>query len=199
MHSPVRRVDLVIALIDDMGHADLTPAITPHLAAYEADGIVLSEHYVHPLCTPSRAALLTGRMCHRYHLCDWLRDGDGRSLSSAETLLPQLLRPLGYATLCVGKWYAQLRIVVLEPQHTRARAHIIETNQLSCKSLSGTWERRSRQLHGVLMSSSASSVAHTANGAVPTRTRVIACVHYTAGRGPHRRGANSVGDRFQGR
>ena len=92
------RPDILLALIDDMGYADVTPHATPNLAAYEqAPTACKLDLYLHPLCTPARAAFLTGRLCHRYALCDWLRDPphETRALPVGEVLLPSLLKPLG--------------------------------------------------------------------------------------------------------
>ena len=65
----------------------------------------LRSHYVHPTCTPSRAALMTGRYAHNTGLSFAMFPGSVAGLPPDMATLPQLLREAGYAAHMVGKWH----------------------------------------------------------------------------------------------
>ena len=94
-----------------MGFADLSyinpegPIQTPHLDALARTGIRLEQHYVHPTCTPSRAALLTGRYHANVGLTFAMLPGSPVGLPLDAPTLPQLLRQQGYQAHMVGKWH----------------------------------------------------------------------------------------------
>jgi arylsulfatase A-like enzyme len=58
-----------------------------------------------PVCTPARAGILTGRYANRYGLPRVLDVTDTYGLPSTETTIAAMLKPAGYATMCVGKWH----------------------------------------------------------------------------------------------
>lgn len=99
-----RPPNIVVILADDLGSTDLgcygaDDLPTPHLDRLAASGIRFTQHYATaPVCTPSRASLLTGREPSR---C--LRSGVG--LESDEVTLAEILRPAGYRTAIFGKWH----------------------------------------------------------------------------------------------
>src|SRR5439155_12660053 len=107
--------DIVIILADDLGYGDLGcyghPSIrTPNLDRMAAEGIRFTEFYsAGEVCTPSRAALLTGRypirsgMCHDHFRV--LRRNSAGGLPAGEVTIAQVLKARGYATGCVGKWH----------------------------------------------------------------------------------------------
>src|SRR5687768_15053933 len=114
--------NVVIILTDDQGYADVgcygAPLIkTPRLDRMAAEGIRFTDFYAAAnVCTPSRAALLTG--CHpkRVGLGEVKRAGDAKSarvlyanspygLHHDEITLAELLKSRGYATGMVGKWH----------------------------------------------------------------------------------------------
>lgn len=116
------RPNLVFILADDMGWADAgcygNPVHrTPHLDRLAAQGCRFTHGYAAcAVCSPSRAALLTGLSPARLKLTNWLpgvvyphaRRLSGRlhyDLPAAETTLPEYLRRAGYATYHVGKWH----------------------------------------------------------------------------------------------
>jgi arylsulfatase A-like enzyme len=112
---PRDRPNVVIILADDLGYGDLGcyghPTIrTPHLDRMARGGLRFTSFYVAaPVCTPSRAALLTGRYALRSGMCHDTRrvlfpDSSG-GLPNSEVTLASLLRALGYATACIGKWH----------------------------------------------------------------------------------------------
>ena len=109
--------NIVLIVADDLGYGDLgtygNPTIrTPHLDRLAFEGQKWTTFYVaESVCTPSRAALLTGRLPIRngMHAADNLRrvffpDSTG-GLPASEITLAELLKARGYATAFVGKWH----------------------------------------------------------------------------------------------
>jgi len=111
-----RPPNVVFIYADDLGYGDLgaygARAIkTPNLDRMAADGLRLTSFYsVSPVCTPSRAALLTGRYAARMgianmHLSNVLTFQDTTGLPTDETTIATALKARGYATACIGKWH----------------------------------------------------------------------------------------------
>ena len=102
------RPNLILIVSDDQGWGDLgchgNPVLdTPHLDDMSRRGISLSRFYVSPVCSPTRAALMTGRYNQRTRVNDTYL---GRSmLEPAEVTVAELLRDGGYATGIFGKWH----------------------------------------------------------------------------------------------
>jgi arylsulfatase A-like enzyme len=106
----VRTPNVVILIADDLGYGDLGcyghPTIrTPNLDRMAAEGIKLSQYYAAPLCTPSRAALLTGRLPIRTGLNQVLFPNSSGGIADDEITLAEVFKASGYATSCVGKWH----------------------------------------------------------------------------------------------
>jgi len=104
--------NIVIIFTDDQGYADLgcygsETISTPHLDRLAAEGARLTDFHVpQAICTPSRAALLTGRHAKRFGLAKGvLFPHHDRGLPSDEITIAEILQPLGYATAAVGKWH----------------------------------------------------------------------------------------------
>ena len=101
---------IVYIVADDLGWKDVgfhgSDIATPHLDRLAAGGARLEQFYAQPFCTPSRAALLTGRYPLRYGLQTVVIPSNGTyGLATDEWLLPQALGAAGYETAIVGKWH----------------------------------------------------------------------------------------------
>ncbi|HEY0698147.1 MAG TPA: arylsulfatase, partial [Micromonospora sp.] len=102
--------NIIYIVADDMGWADAgfhdSDIATPNLDRLAQDGARLEQFYVQPMCTPTRAALMTGRYPLRYGLQTGVIPGAGAyGLATDEYLLPQMLKDAGYRTAMVGKWH----------------------------------------------------------------------------------------------
>jgi arylsulfatase A len=102
--------NIVVIFIDDLGYGDIGPfgatrQKTPHLDRMAAEGRTFTSFYAAPACSVSRAQLLTG--CYGPRVGDpWVYfPADPRGLNPAEVTVAERLRPLGYATACIGKWH----------------------------------------------------------------------------------------------
>ena len=75
---------------------------TPNIDALARGGIRFTNAYTAPLCGPSRALIMTGRYAFRTGATN--QDATGEMKPSAETMMPKVLKPAGYASAAVGKW-----------------------------------------------------------------------------------------------
>ena len=109
------RPNFVVIFCDDLGYGDLAcfghPTIaTPNLDRMAAEGMKFTQFYAAaPVCTPSRAALMTGRLPLRSGMCSNKRrvlfpDSKG-GIPAKEITIAESLQAAGYATACVGKWH----------------------------------------------------------------------------------------------
>lgn len=106
-----RKPHIVHIVADDLGWQDVgfngcKDIKTPHLDALAAGGAKFTQFYVQPMCTPTRAALLTGRYPFRYGLqTAVIPSVSAYGLDTGEWLLPQCLKEAGYRTAIIGKWH----------------------------------------------------------------------------------------------
>ena len=105
------RSNLLLIIVDDLGYGDLAsyghPVIqSPHLDQLAAEGIRFTQYYAaSALCSPSRAAILTGRHPYRTGIQSWIPANTGIYLRDEEITLAELLKAKGYATALIGKWH----------------------------------------------------------------------------------------------
>src|SRR5271167_996498 len=105
--------NVVIMLSDNVGYGDIGAygageirgMPTPRIDQLASEGLRLSQFFVEPACTPSRAALMTGRYSQRLGLSTIIIGGTPNTLQSSEVTLGKLFKSQGYATGMVGKWH----------------------------------------------------------------------------------------------
>ncbi|KAK7107536.1 arylsulfatase B-like [Littorina saxatilis] len=108
--SRSRHPHIIFIVADDLGWSDVgwrDPEMhTPALDRLAKEGIILNQAYMQSSCSPSRGALMTGKYPFRLGLQhSVISAGKKEYLTDKETILPQYLRTLGYATHIVGKWH----------------------------------------------------------------------------------------------
>src|SRR5688500_14258226 len=102
--------NIIVINIDDLGYADIGPYgsnnRTPHLDRMAREGRLLTSHYGAPVCTPSRAALMTGCYPKRaLPVAGVLFPGGAVGLHPNEITIAEVLKTVGYDTACLGKWH----------------------------------------------------------------------------------------------
>jgi arylsulfatase A-like enzyme len=103
--------NIVHIVADDLGWRDVgfngcADIKTPNLDKLAAEGAKFTQFYVQPMCTPTRAALMTGRYPFRYGLqTAVIPSVSAYGLDTSEFLMPQCLKDAGYETAIIGKWH----------------------------------------------------------------------------------------------
>ena len=109
-NSP-QKPNFVIINIDDLGYGDIGPFgsklnRTPNLDRMAKEGRLLTSYYAAPLCTPSRASLMTGCYPKRVMPIPTVLFPDSNiGLAPEETTIAELLKSAGYSTGIIGKWH----------------------------------------------------------------------------------------------
>ena len=102
--------NFVLINIDDLGYADISPfggkTATPNLDRMAKEGMKLTSHYAAPVCSPSRAAMMTGCYPKRVlPIPGVLFPAAAVGLNPSATTIADMLKAAGYATACIGKWH----------------------------------------------------------------------------------------------
>jgi arylsulfatase A-like enzyme len=106
-----RQPNIVHIVADDLGWKDVgfngcTDIKTPNMDALAMGGAKFTQFYVQPMCTPTRACLMTGRYPFRYGLqTAVIPSVSAYGLDTNEWLMPQCLKEAGYKTAIIGKWH----------------------------------------------------------------------------------------------
>lgn len=118
-----KRPNIIFLLLDDLGWRDFgcygsTYYETPNLDRLAAGGVRFTNAYAAcPVCSPTRASIMTGKYPARLHLTDWipgrkqwptaklLTPDFEQQLPLAENTIAELLKPIGYRTASIGKWH----------------------------------------------------------------------------------------------
>ena len=107
----ISKPNFIVINIDDLGYADVGPFgstlnRTPHLDRMAKEGRRLTSFYAAPVCSPSRASLMTGCYPKRVlTIPGVLFPGNDIGLAPGEVTVAELLQQQGYATGCIGKWH----------------------------------------------------------------------------------------------
>ncbi|HLK50081.1 MAG TPA: sulfatase [Bryobacteraceae bacterium] len=102
--------NFVLILCDDLGYGDLhcygSQIPTPNIDQMAREGVRFEQFYsTSNVCSPSRASLLTGRYAPRVGVPDVIASDAPIGLAKDETTIAEMLRPVGYRSMCVGKWH----------------------------------------------------------------------------------------------
>lgn len=109
--TAAERPNIVLINVDDLGYGDIGPygnqtQPTVHLDRMAREGRLLTSHYAAPVCSPSRASLMTGCYPKRaLPIGHVLFPASAVGLAPAEITLAEVLKQAGYQTACIGKWH----------------------------------------------------------------------------------------------
>ena len=103
--------NVLLFFIDDLGYTDLgvngsTFYKTPNLDKLAKAGANFTNAYsAHPVCSPTRAALMSGKAPQRVGITQWISGGTGIHLAPEEVTIGEAMKAGGYATAYIGKWH----------------------------------------------------------------------------------------------
>ncbi len=111
-HPTVQHPNIVFIFVDDQGYYDLgcygaTEVETPRIDALARKGVRFTDYYAAaPICSPSRAGLLTGCYPRRIGNEVWVHRPDSeKGIPPSQLTIAELFKNEGYATACIGKWH----------------------------------------------------------------------------------------------
>jgi arylsulfatase A-like enzyme len=108
---PAPKPNIVFIVADDMGYADCgvhgsKDILTPHINSIAKAGVRFTDGYVTgPVCSPTRAALMTSRYQHRDGVPDWVKKDSETGLAAGVPTIADYLRKADYRTALIGKWH----------------------------------------------------------------------------------------------
>lgn len=119
-----KQPNIVIFVADDLGWADVgfrgSKIDTPSLDKLAAEGMELKRFYATPICSPTRAALMTGRDPIRLGVAySVILPWDSGGVHTSEHFMPQSFQAAGYQTAMTGKWHLGHSPTKLSPQRPR--------------------------------------------------------------------------------
>ncbi len=121
------RPNILVVYVDDLGYGDLGvmghhTLRTPNIDRLASQGLLLTSYYApSPLCSPSRAALMTGRTPFRSGIESWIPEDQDVQLGPDEITIATLLKQQGYQTFLGGKWH--LNGGLSQKRHTQPEDH----------------------------------------------------------------------------
>lgn len=120
LSEPRKKPNIVLIMTDDQGWGDLSMhgnanLSTPNIDAIAKNGVSFTNFYVQPVCSPTRAEILTGRYHTRLGVYDTSTGGERFNLG--ETTIAEILKEAGYHTAAYGKWHSGTQ----PPYHPNAR------------------------------------------------------------------------------
>lgn len=127
--APARPYNVIYILADDLGYSELGSYgnnfnETPHLDRMAAEGVRFTNCYAAaPVCSPYRAALMTGKYPARLGITDYLRPNAGQHLDTADITLAEMFRNNGYRTGIIGKWHLSGYVKAGAPEVTPPEVH----------------------------------------------------------------------------
>ncbi|KAF4520639.1 hypothetical protein B566_EDAN007505 [Ephemera danica] len=150
---PKPKPNVIFILADDLGWNDVgfhgnNYVSTPNIDALAYSGIILNQHYVAPLCSPTRASLLTGRFPTSNGM--WQRVMNATQpygLHIQEKLMPQYFKDHGYSTHMIGKWHLGFYRMKYTPMyrgfdtyfgHLNSRIDYYNHSHLSVETIQGS-------------------------------------------------------------
>jgi arylsulfatase A len=104
------RPNIILIFVDDLGYGDIGPfgatkVRTPHLDQLASEGTKFTSFYATPVCSMSRACLMTGCYNARVSIPGVLFPASQIGLHPNEITLAEIVKQQGYSTICVGKWH----------------------------------------------------------------------------------------------